>query len=81
MVAQGLAREEMIRWERTSLCRRDPYGESRIKRKRAEVEAERKSEDMSDIFIGHAGEDRRWARMLARKLEDRGWSVWWEWLR
>ena len=33
---------------------------------------------MSDIFISYASEDRDWARMLAQKLEEQGWSVWWD---
>ena len=33
---------------------------------------------MSDIFISYASEDRPRARMLAKTLEARGWSVWWD---
>ncbi len=33
---------------------------------------------MSDIFISYAREDRTQAERLARALETRGWSVWWD---
>jgi hypothetical protein len=33
---------------------------------------------MSDIFISYAGEDETRAEMLARTLEDRGWSTFWD---
>lgn len=33
---------------------------------------------MSDIFISYASADREHAARLARALEDRGWSVWWD---
>jgi TIR domain-containing protein len=32
----------------------------------------------SDIFISYAREDMRFAQELARELEDRGYSVWWD---
>lgn len=33
---------------------------------------------MSDIFISYASEDREQVRPLARALEQKGWSVWWD---
>ena len=33
---------------------------------------------MSDIFISYGRKDQAKARMLADKLEARGWSVWWD---
>src|SRR5215831_3736234 len=33
---------------------------------------------MSDIFLSYAREDQPWAEMLARTLEDRGWSTFWD---
>ncbi|MEO8081022.1 MAG: toll/interleukin-1 receptor domain-containing protein, partial [Caldimonas sp.] len=33
---------------------------------------------MSDVFISYASADREQAGMLARALEARGWSVWWD---
>lgn len=33
---------------------------------------------MSDIFISYARENRERARILAEKLEEFGWSVWWD---
>lgn len=33
---------------------------------------------MSDIFISYASEDRPKAEILARALEQQGWSVWWD---
>ena len=33
---------------------------------------------MSDIFISYASEDRSRAEKLAKKLEEQGWSVWWD---
>ena len=34
---------------------------------------------MSGIFISYAREDRQKVATLAKELEDRGWSVWWDW--
>ena len=33
---------------------------------------------MSDIFISYAREDRAKAELLAKALEEKGWSVWWD---
>ncbi len=33
---------------------------------------------MADVFISYAAEDREQARAVARALEARGWSVWWD---
>ncbi|MGJ5051850.1 toll/interleukin-1 receptor domain-containing protein, partial [Bradyrhizobium oligotrophicum] len=33
---------------------------------------------MSDVFVSYANEDRAWAEMLARALEGRGWSIFWD---
>ena len=33
---------------------------------------------MSDIFVSYSSADRARAAMLARALEVRGWSVWWD---
>jgi len=33
---------------------------------------------MADIFISYAGEDRERAKVLAKALEDHGWTVWWD---
>ena len=33
---------------------------------------------MTDVFLSYAGEDRERAGALARSLEARGWSVWWD---
>jgi hypothetical protein len=33
---------------------------------------------MADVFISYASQDRESARNLARALEARGWSVWWD---
>ena len=33
---------------------------------------------MADIFISYASEDRSRAESLAKKLEEQGWSVWWD---
>jgi hypothetical protein len=33
---------------------------------------------MTDIFISYAREDRERARMVAKALQARGWSVWWD---
>jgi hypothetical protein len=33
---------------------------------------------MADIFLSYAREDRECARLLARELTERGWSVWWD---
>lgn len=33
---------------------------------------------MSDIFISYANEDRSKARAIAKRLEQEGWSVWWD---
>ncbi len=33
---------------------------------------------MADIFISYASEDRPGVEPLARAIEDRGWSVWWD---
>ncbi|MGZ5277126.1 MAG: toll/interleukin-1 receptor domain-containing protein [Caldimonas sp.] len=33
---------------------------------------------MSDIFISYASADRERAQLLARALQERGWSVWWD---
>jgi hypothetical protein len=33
---------------------------------------------MTDVFLSYASEDRERARTLARALEARGWSVWWD---
>src|SRR4029077_7612201 len=33
---------------------------------------------MTDVFLSYASEDRERARKLARALEARGWSVWWD---
>jgi hypothetical protein len=33
---------------------------------------------MSDVFVSYANEDRAWAQMLARALEGRGWSIFWD---
>jgi hypothetical protein len=33
---------------------------------------------MADIFISYASEDRSRAEILAKTLEDQGWSVWWD---
>jgi TIR domain len=34
--------------------------------------------DVSDIFISYAREDRPAAQSLAEKLQNQGWSVWWD---
>jgi len=34
---------------------------------------------MSDIFISYARQDRPRAEVIAKALEDHGWSVWWDW--
>jgi hypothetical protein len=33
---------------------------------------------MSDIFISYASEDRSRAAAVAKALEAKGWSVWWD---
>lgn len=33
---------------------------------------------MDDIFISYAQDDRAWAEVFVRALEDRGWTVWWD---
>jgi hypothetical protein len=33
---------------------------------------------MNDIFISYASEDKGRAQTLARALERKGWSVWWD---
>jgi hypothetical protein len=33
---------------------------------------------MADIFISYASEDRQRAEKLAKRLEEQGWSVWWD---
>ena len=33
---------------------------------------------MADIFISYAREDRAFTQLLAERIEDRGWSVWWD---
>jgi len=33
---------------------------------------------MADIFISYANEDRSRAETIAKALEDKGWSVWWD---
>lgn len=33
---------------------------------------------MADIFISYASEDRGMAEILAVKLQEQGWSVWWD---
>jgi formylglycine-generating enzyme required for sulfatase activity len=33
---------------------------------------------MADIFISYAREDRSFTELLASRLEERGWSVWWD---
>ena len=33
---------------------------------------------MSDIFISYAREDKTKAQLMAKVLEERGWSVWWD---
>jgi hypothetical protein len=33
---------------------------------------------MSDIFLSYASKDRERARTLAQRLEQEGWSVWWD---
>ena len=33
---------------------------------------------MSDIFIAYAHTDRKRAKLLARKIGEHGWSVWWD---
>lgn len=33
---------------------------------------------MADIFISYASEDRGRAEILAIKLQEQGWSVWWD---
>ena len=33
---------------------------------------------MSDIFISYASEDRERTALLAKALQDMGWSVWWD---
>ena len=33
---------------------------------------------MTDIFISYASEDRPKAELVAKALEDQGWSVWWD---
>jgi hypothetical protein len=35
--------------------------------------------EMPDVFISYAREDRDFAQRLARCLEDRGLTVWWDW--
>ena len=35
-------------------------------------------ETVSDIFISYARPDRAKAQMLAKALEELGWSVWWD---
>jgi formylglycine-generating enzyme len=33
---------------------------------------------MSDVFISYATADREHAKRLAKALEQRGWTVWWD---
>ena len=33
---------------------------------------------MADIFISYAREDRAFTQLLASRLEEHGWSVWWD---
>src|SRR5262245_25953454 len=33
---------------------------------------------MSDVFFSYASEDRRRVEVLARAVEQSGWSVWWD---
>jgi TPR repeat protein len=33
---------------------------------------------MSEIFISYAREDQPWAEMIAKKLKQRGWSIFWD---
>ena len=33
---------------------------------------------MADVFISYAREDRAKAQQLAKVLEEKGWSVWWD---
>jgi hypothetical protein len=35
-------------------------------------------DDMADIFLSYANVDRERIRPLVKKLEEHGWSVWWD---
>ena len=41
-------------------------------------EEERAIQDMSEIFISYAHEDKATAQRIAKSLEAKGWSVWWD---